>query len=189
MKPSERRALRQAELAAKMAEEQNKSAEQTDETAVKRKRFFARKESQSSRKEGFFQANVRLITFIITAAVVIVLGPWGIDMLIASEKQTHSVTDRKDISVEEVYAVHDYASQIKWTYFDKFNYEDHSYYTNWEKYIVREYKVAGTRLVLKVGGPQKLKYPQFVQLIDYDTGDYVDVLAENPRHFVNKTEE
>ena len=187
MKPSEKRALREAKL---RAEEQKlqRTAPPTEETAKEE----SRPETEYvpyKRKEGFFQAHVRLITFIITATLVMtVLGPLGIDMLVAS-KNDKGVTDKKDMAMSTVYLVHDNAAIIEWKNFDAFNYADLSYEHRNGRYIVREYPIANSRLVLKVGGPDSRVHPEYIQLIDYTSGQYVNVLVDDPRDFVSTIEE
>ena len=188
MKPSEKRALREAQMRA--AEEKAKAVPEAEEkTEAESVEETVPEHRPYKRKEGFFQAHVRLITFIITAVLVMtVLGPLGIDMLVAS-KNNKGVTNRKDMAIETVYLVHDNAAIIEWKNFDKFNYSDLSYESKTGRYIVREYPIANSRLVLKVGGPDSKVHPEFIQLIDYRSGQYVNVLLDDPRDFVSTIEE
>ena len=202
MKPSEIRAMREAKLreaeeeARKKAEEVNspKASAQVEDKpealgALEPEQKPEEERKPYKRKEGFFQAHVRLITFIITAALVMtVLGPLGIDMLVAS-KNNNSVTNLKDMDIDTVYLIHDNASIIEWKNFKNFNYSDYSYESNSGRYTVREYPIANSRLVLKVGGPSLDSFPEFIQLIDYRSGEYVNVLVDDPRDFVRSLEE
>ena len=185
MKPSEKRALREAKL---RAEEQKLEAEAPTKEE-KPEDISDQGHGTYKRKEGFFQAHVRLITFIITATLVMtVLGPLGIDMLVAS-KNEKGVTNKKDMEISTVYLVHDNAAIIEWKNFDAFNYADLSYEHQNGRYIVREYPIANSRLVLKVGGPDSRVHPEYIQLIDYRSGEYVNVLVDDPRDFVTQIEE
>ena len=185
MKPSEKRALREAKL---RAEEQKLEAEAPTKEE-KPEDISDQGHGTYKRKEGFFQAHVRLITFIITATLVMtVLGPLGIDMLVAS-KNEKGVTNKKDMEISTVYLVHDNAAIIEWKNFDAFNYADLSYEHQNGRYIVREYPIANSRLVLKVGGPDSRVHPEYIQLIDYRSGQYVNVLVDDPRDFVSTIEE
>lgn len=190
MKPSERRALREARI---------KASEEEAEVAATEAAKTPRTENEVpapeadhvpyKRREGFFGAHIRLITFIITATLCLtVLGPLGIDMLVAS-KNSKGVTNLKDMEISTVYLIHDNAAIIEWKNFKSFNYSDYSYENDSGKYTVREYPIADSRLVLKVGGPNSKNHPEFIQLIDYKTGEYVNVLVDDPRDFVSKTEE
>lgn len=188
MKPSEKRALKEQKL--REAEESIQTRElipeEVEPETVERQ---AQEGKPYKRKEGFFQAHVRLITFIITATLVMtVLGPLGIDMLVAS-KNNKGVTNLKDMDIETVYLIHDNASIIQWKNFEKFNYSDLSYDSKTGKYFVREYPIANSDLVLKVGGPSTKTHPDYAQLIDYRSGEYVDVLVDDPRDFVKRQEE
>jgi len=203
MKPSEKRALREAKLreaeeaakkeveeailrddaAALVTEDSSRPTDGLEPSSVEQERVPYR------RREGFFQAHVRLITFIITATLVMtVLGPLGIDMLVAS-KNNPTVTDRKDMEMATVFLIHDNAATIEWKNFKNFNYTDYSYENRSGKFTVREYPIANSRLVLKVGGSSLSAFPEYIQLIDYRSGEYVNVLVEDPRDFVKQIED
>lgn len=141
------------------------------------------------RKEGFFQSHIRLITFIITATLVLtVLGPLGIDMLVAAKKDK-VVNNKKDIDITTVYSIYDNADVIEWKNFRNFNYTDYSYDAKNGEYYVREYPINNSRLVLKVGGSSLDPQPDYVYLIDYRSGEYIDVFKDDPRDFVKSTEQ
>lgn len=194
MKPSEKRALREQKLREDEELAQTQLSEsiefETPEAPHPQTDGNAPQESKPyKRKEGFFQSHIRLITFIITATLVMtVLGPLGIDMLVAS-KNNKGVTNLKDMDIETVYLIHDNASIIQWKNFEKFNYSDLSYDSKTGKYFVREYPIANSDLVLKVGGPSTKTHPDYAQLIDYRSGEYVNVLVDDPRDFVKRQEE
>lgn len=193
MKPSEKRALREQRLreAEEPAQLENSAPDAMQSGAVEDlpQEPIVQEYKPYKRKEGFFQAHVRLITFIITATLVMtVLGPLGIDMLVAS-KNNKGVTNLKDMEMETVFLIHDNASVIGWKNFEKFNYTDLSYESRTGKYFVREYPIANSDLVLKVGGPSTKNHPEYIQLIDYRSGEYVNVLVDDPRDFVRRQEE
>ena len=193
MKPSEKRALREQRLreAEEPAQLEHSAPDVMQSGAVEDlpQEPIAQEYKPYKRKEGFFQAHVRLITFIITATLVMtVLGPLGIDMLVAS-KNNKGVTNLKDMEMETVFLIHDNASVIGWKNFEKFNYTDLSYESRTGKYFVREYRIANSDLVLKVGGPSTKNHPEYIQLIDYRSGEYVNVLVDDPRDFVRRQEE
>lgn len=193
MKPSEKRALREQRIreAEEPAQLENSAPDVMQSGAVEDlpQEPIAQEYKPYKRKEGFFQAHVRLITFIITATLVMtVLGPLGIDMLVAS-KNNKGVTNLKDMEMETVFLIHDNASVIGWKNFEKFNYTDLSYESRTGKYFVREYPIANSDLVLKVGGPSTKNHPEYIQLIDYRSGEYVNVLVDDPRDFVRRQEE
>ena len=201
MKPSERRALQEKKRAQMEAEwnEKKASFEKSDTQGESSEPYQyseqpAVPQSKNSkpykRKEGFFQSHVRLITFIIsTALVIFVLGPIGIDMLIAS-RNSQTVTDKEDIGINAVCAIYDRGGRITWDYFDNYNYTDYSSRKSGKR--TREYPIKGSRLVLRVQGDFKGKKIYYVHLIDYvGEGDgidtYVDVLVEDPRDFFEAT--
>ena len=141
------------------------------------------------RKEGFIQSHIRLITFIITAALVLtILGPLGIDMLVAAKKDK-VVNNKKDIDITTVYSIYDNADVIEWKNFRNFNYTDFSYDAKNGEYYVREYPISNSSLVLKVGGSSLNTQPDYIYLIDYRSGEYINVLKEDPRDFVKSTEQ
>lgn len=141
------------------------------------------------RKEGFIQSHIRLITFIITAALVLtILGPLGIDMLVAAKKDK-VVNNKKDIDITTVYSIFDNATVIEWKNFRNFNYTDFSYDAKNGEYYVREYPISNSSLVLKVGGSSLNTQPDYIYLIDYRSGEYINVLKEDPRDFVKSTEQ
>ena len=141
------------------------------------------------RKEGFIQSHIRLITFIITATLVLtILGPLGIDMLVAAKKDK-VVNNKKDIDITTVYSIYDNADVIEWKNFRNFNYTDYSYDSKNGEYYVREYPISNSRLVLKVGGSSLNTQPDYIYLIDYRSGEYINVLKEDPRDFVKSTEQ
>ena len=187
MKPSERRALQEAKRAQKIAELNEKEPINENEGSVHAPSEQAK---PYKRREGFFQSNVRLITFIIASALVLfVLGPLGIDMLIAS-RNAQTVSNKQDISINAVCAIYDKGGRITWDYFDNYNYTDYSDKSNGVR--TREYPIKDSRLVLRVQGDADSNYFHYARLIDY-TGDgdgvdqYIDVLIEDPRDFFEAT--
>ena len=192
MKPSEKRAL-EAEKR-RIAEERAASEMQEQEvtstlTDTPQGSDDAKPYKPYKRKEGFFQSHIRLITFIITATLVLtVLGPLGIDMLVAAKKDK-VVNNKKDIDITTVYSIYDNADVIEWKNFRNFNYTDYSYDAKNGEYYVREYPISNSRLVLKVGGSSLNTQPDYVYLIDYRSGEHIDVLKDDPRDFVKSTEQ
>ena len=192
MKPSEKRAL-EAEKR-RIAEERAASEMQEQEvtytvTDTPQGSEDAKPFKPYKRKEGFFQSHIRLITFIITATLVLtILGPLGIDMLVAAKKDK-VVNSKKDIDITTVYSIYDNADVIEWKNFRNFNYTDYSYDAKNGEYFVREYPISNSRLVLKVGGSSLNPQPDYVYLIDYRSGEYIDVLKNDPRDFIKSTEQ
>lgn len=194
MKPSERRALREQKLRVAQESESDKpeganEVEEKDAAIENQDAPIQKSAEPYKRKEGFFGAHVRLITFIITAALVLtVLGPLGVDMLVAY-RNNKTVSNMNDIDIETVYDIYDSRDVIQWKNLRNFNYTDYSYDAKGGKYLVREYPVSNSRLVLKVGGSELSAHPDYIQLIDYRTGKYIDVLKEDPRDFVRSLED
>ena len=180
MKPSERRALKELQEREKELQEQVfTEPDETEETPEAPKDRDTR-----GRIKKFFDSHVRLITFIISVVVVFgVLSPFGIDMLISS-MQDEKVTDKKNISIGAVSTIYENAESITWRSFEDFNYTDYS--REDEKYFVREYPISDSKLVLKVGGSKLSGAPDYIYLISYETGEYVDLLKEDGREFITK---
>ena len=191
MKPSERRALKQQQNEQHAHEDyrtelSNQSMDENAVSGVKRNSDIDAK----PRKEGFIQSHVRLITFIICMVLMLtVLGPWGIDMLV-EKRNNQTVLGRKDISLESVYILSDNAEAVKWENLKNFNYTDYSYNTsNGSKYNVREYPIADSSLYIKAGGYNLSKSPDYIYLIDYKSGEYIDILKESAREFIISLDE
>ncbi len=192
MKPSEKRALqteKQRIAEEEKHENQKETEKDTDKHGEPGPSLQVDNAKPYKRKEGFFQSHIRLITFIITATLLLtVLGPIGIDMLVAMKKDK-VVNNKKDIDISTVYSIYDNAEVIEWKNFRNFNYTDYSYDTKKGEYYVREYPISNSRLMLKVGGSSLDPKPDYVQLIDYKSGEYIDVLKKDPREFVKSIEE
>ncbi len=187
MKPSEKRALREEKLRREQEAAENTAL--AEEKASPTENDGQGEHAPYKRKEGFFQSHVRLITFIITSVLILaVFSPIGIDTLVASRRD-HTVDSKKDMTLEDVYRLYDKASNVKWSSLGEYNYADYSYDTKSGRYLVREYRIKDSRLVLKVGGPKSQSRPDYVRLTDYITVKFVDILKEDPREFVRKTEQ
>jgi hypothetical protein len=195
MKPSERRAMqaeKRAEEEVKRREAELTSDQNADDTSADSEPaeneiyIHPRKKEDKpyKRKEGFFQSHIRLITFIITTALVLfVVGPVGIDMLVA-HRNAKTVDSMQDISIETIYSIYDNADIIQWSSFKNFNYTDYSDSHDGVTTYERTYPVKDSRLVLKVGGESTLNRPEYIQLIDYRSGKFIDVYKYDPREFI-----
>ena len=109
-------------------------------------------------------------------------------MLVAAKKDK-VVNNKKDIDITTVYSIFDNATVIEWKNFRNFNYTDFSYDAKNGEYYVREYPISNSSLVLKVGGSSLNTQPDYIYLIDYRSGEYINVLKEDPRDFVKSTEQ
>ena len=198
MKPSEKRALEAEKRAQREAAERERELEReairseasddlpktdtdneqnTDQNIEKITKGY-------KRKEGFIQSHIRLITFIVTAALVLfVLGPLGIDMLVAS-RNNKIVNNKEDISIETVYKIYDLYDSVHWGSFKNFNYTDYSDKVDGILVYEREYPVKNSRLVVKAGGSSMSDRPEYVYLIDYKSGKRIDLKKEDPRGYV-----
>ena len=197
MKPSERRALeaerraqkeaeaREIELTSKKKEEASNEQPITVEGAPN----INTDEKPYVRKEGFFQSHIRLITFIITATLIItVFGPLGVDMLVA-KKNDKIVNNKEDISIETVYKIYDLYDSVQWGSFKNFNYTDYSDKIEGTLIYEREYPVKDSRLVVKAGGSSLSDKPEYIYLIDYRDGVRIDLKKEDPRNYVKQMED
>ncbi len=194
MKPSEKRALKveksEKQIFRSEEAEPQKSQTEQDQSKYEKKAVGNTGESVGyKRKEGFFQSHIRLITFIVTASLILMIfGPLGIDLIIRNKK-SHIVDDKQNISIESVYSVYDNRDRIQWSNFKNFNYADYSYDSKTGKYNVREYPIEGTSLILKVGGSNLKSAPDYVYLMDYENGDLINILKEDPREFIRNYKE
>ena len=202
MKPSEKRALEAEKRAQREAAERERELEreavrsQREEVPEYDTEQGAEQQIPDSenatgykRKEGFIQSHIRLITFIITSALVLfVLGPLGIDMLVAS-KNDKMVNNKEDISIETVYKIYDLYDGVHWGSFKNFNYTDYSDKVEGVLIYEREYPIKNSRLVVKAGGSSLKDSPEYIYLIDYRNGVRIDLKKEDPRNYVKSMTE
>lgn len=205
MKPSERRAMQAEKHAQREAEARERELEgmarnkedgipKNDEATnsapdAQGERAQNSNSTPYKRKEGFVQSHVRLITFIITSLVVLfVLGPLGVDMLVAKRNQA-TVQNKEDITIEMVCRIYDSYKSIDWDSFDDYNYDDHSDRKEGYLIIEREYPVKDTALVVKAGGSSRYQKPEYIYLIDYKTGNIVNLAKEDPREYIKSHKE
>lgn len=201
MKPSEKRALLEKKCQEREAEALRRESEclqvqeddlvpsvdaQTEKDVVFEKEVKPKKTRRHL--EGFFSRHVMIITAVIASLVLFGGVVFGIDALVkfVDENKTVVVDDRIDIDIESVYILHDNFYSAQWRHLEEFNYEDFSYTKKDGKYIIREYPVDGSTLVLKVGGPEKSATPDFMYLIDYDNKLRIDISIDDPRYFVEQ---
>ncbi len=222
LKPSERRALEAEKRAQKEAEARERElAKQAKKTERKGTEIGESEPYESERvnvdapyqklpeeeievkgdgyhREGFFGSHVRLITFIITFTLVLtVLGPWGIDKLVSIKRNDYEgedVTDRKNMTVQDLIDIADKGINMRWSDLDAFNYTDLSYNYKDEKtkkkstYYIREYSIS-EELVLKVQGYSLMGAPGYAQLYFYrDEGSKVmeDIRTDSVSEFLTQ---
>lgn len=210
MKPSERRALeaeqraqREAEQREKLLEAKSKRQERPSEIEKETERIYPQAayrklpeeeievKGDGYHREGFFGSHVKLITFIVCMAVILtVLGPWGIDMLVDRGRQEifgNEVENKQDLTVDGVKLLADMGDTVTWDSLRNLSYTDYSYEKEGKTNYIREYEVVGTPLVLRVGGTSLVASPDYVRLIDYESGDFVeDIRRDSVAAFLAK---
>lgn len=201
MKPSERRALEAEKRAEKEAAERekllaakakrqsvndgrenpidDKRERRDDATYVKLPEEEIEVKGDGYHRESFFGNHVRLITFIITAALVLtVLGPWGIDMLVNKSRSewndVDGVTSKIEMTLNDVRSLANKGDRLKWEDLADFNYDDYSFEKEGKQTFIREYPVSGSILILRVGGSTDTGSPEYVRLINYSEGASID---------------
>lgn len=200
MKPSERRALLEKKRAEKEAEAQRRAESETwaeneseslvtddhgDEDCTD-KAEEAEIQEQTVKKEGFFSKYSMLIAAVVTSFVVLGGVIFGVDYVryYYGRYNQHTVyDDGVDISMSEVNILHDNFYDVKWRHLEGFNYTDYSYSKKGGKYILREYPIEGTDLVLRVGGPESQKEPDFIYVRSYEPSEYIDISVDDPRYY------
>jgi hypothetical protein len=145
-------------------------------------------------RESFFGKNVRLITFIVCMALILtVLGPWGIDMLVAHSRAEifgEEVDNKRDLTTDAVVLLADMGTDMTWKSLENFNYNDFSFTKEGRTTYVREYEIVGTPLFLRVGGTSLNGSPDYVRLIDYNSGEFIsDIRKESVRAFISEHSE
>ena len=188
MKPSERRALMAQREAEKLKAEQSAELDENSsqpEKAPKKQREEDQAKPRKIKTEGFFSNHARLIAFIVTSILIVTLfSPFAIDMFLEGQKDKNTVSDKKDMTVQHVYAIADNYGSITWKSFEQFNYTDMS--RDDGKYYTREYPIADTLLVLQVGGKTLSGQPEYIYLISLTDAEYINVAKDSVKLFVNK---
>ena len=170
MKPSERRAMKQQE---RLQTEEQKSN--------------AKKESISTRKEGFIQSHIRLLTFIGCMIILVwIVFPFSISGIIDMFSGSDELAK---IDIEYVVGISEKGEEISWEYFEKYEYTDMSYEVDGAEYVKREYPISSSNLVLWVGGATDAGRPDFVYLVDYSTSDHIDIRTENVKEYLNQIQQ
>ena len=140
-------------------------------------------------REGFFSNHSRLIAFIITAALVIfVIGPLGIDMLVAysrGERLGQVKNEGRTMTVDDLINLSAKGDSVTWVDLDDYRYTDSSY-TKEKKttYNHKYYIYENDSLCLEVIGSDKNQKPDIVRLIDYESGDFIDIRIKDARAFL-----
>lgn len=156
-------------------------------------------------KESFFGNHVKLITFSICAVLILtVAGPFGIDRLVDRVRENtrgKEMDSKTELTIDEMKLLADLGDNLAWDSLANFNYVDYSSTKNGVSTHIREYPVKGTDLVLRVGGTEvgeahEFKFPgtnivifrlgdtelpavpEYVRLIDYKSGDFVEDIRD-----------
>ena len=142
-------------------------------------------------RESFFSNHVRLITFIISITLVLtVLGPWGIDMLVSKSRQEwngDNSQEGKKLTVNIVIALSDKGYDMTWADLNGFGYEDSSYTKKGKTTYNHKYSFEESEsLCLEVIGSTNTGSPDIVRLIDYGSGEYIDIRKEAADAFLEK---
>ena len=217
MKPSERRALEEEKRRQKEAADREKLLEAKakrqmvndsrqapindekerrggDRSYIKLPEEEIEVKGDGYHRESFFGSHVRLITFIITMALVLtVLGPWGIDLLVnksrAGWNQTGENADLPYITIKQVISLSNKGSSITWEMLDGYNCEDYSTEKNGKTNYNRKYSIAeDSNLCLEVIGYTDTGKPDIVRLIDYNSPEgmssHIDIRKESAEDFL-----
>lgn len=186
MKPSERRALDAEKRAQREAEAREK--EIVDGKSRKN-------DGDKPRREGFAQSHVRIITFVICMLILIPVCLFGVDTLVAKHRESIfgiSVTNKKNITVEEIISLANIGETLTWKDFDDYNYVDRSkeYLDENSKKKVTEYEreyMVDEFLVVKVTGLSLSGKPDTVKIFCYSkecVGYMVEIRGANVREFL-----
>lgn len=204
MKPSERRALmeekqrmRDEAIAAENASSnESLSNEDLSDCDVRVNHTIKSKKGknivdgdvESTRREGFFQSNVKLITFIITVSLLfMIIGPFSVIRIVEMVEESRHYKDGKSITVEEIKDIAANKDMITWSDFDGYGYEDQST----KKITVREYYVADTGYFLVVRGDKNDDtYPDNVHFMysDENGTTFIDLRTDSIADFLRTIE-
>ncbi len=207
MKPSERRAMeaekramreaaeREKELEKQSADMQSRPTVGRDPHLESKTRYTPYQEPEDEKikvqgdgyhREGFFGSHIRLITFIITLALLLtVLAPWGIDFFVEKSREgifgKDGVEDKRDITADAILALSDLGDSLRWSHLESFNYTEYGGNNDY----AREYAL-NADLVLRIEGTDLNGVPDVARLIDYRTGEYVtDIRKDSVRAFLS----
>lgn len=142
-------------------------------------------------REGFFGSHVRLITFIITLTLVLtVLGPWGIDMLVSRSRETWAGGNIEEgilMDADRVIALSEMGYTMTWKNLEGYSYEDSSYTKKGKTTYNHKYNFEESEMLcLEVISSQDTGSPDIVRLIDYESGEYIDIREESAREFLER---
>ncbi len=221
MKPSEKRALEAEKRARKAAELREKELLKEARAAEKRDKKLNKAmpempaEEEPSRinaeatyeklpeeqievegdgyhRESFFSNHARLIAFIITAALVIfVVGPLGVDILVAKSRSEWNGSAEKNtgrnMTVSDLLTLSALGDEIEWGDLSGFSYSDSSYTKKGNTtYNYKYYLEESEDLCLEVIGSDKNEKPEIVRLIDYNSGAFIDIRDADTHQFLKE---
>ncbi len=196
MKPSERRAMKEQKnnLSEEPKTETESGASESrtsfeDDYVIEKNSYgetVSDSREESPRREGFVQSHIRLITFIVCIGVFLALfGPWSYfkikDIIESSNRIENGLTD---ITMMNVYGISEKGEGITWADFSNYNYEDQSYDHENGRYIRRQYNIKDSKFFIWVGGSTSQGIPDYVYLINGDTGSRIDMREESAKDFV-----
>ena len=187
MKPSEIRALRELEAQKKAQQTADEPSAVTEESVdkpkVKKGKSILDDNVESMRKEGFFQSNVKLITFIICMAIF--LGSAIIIPLVHFYGERTVVKGEISMQLDDIIAIAGKKQYISWKDFDNYIYTDYSAGSTRE----HMYTISGTQYVVMVSGPKSDKnYPDTVIICDLNNTSYfIDLTVDNIQLFLSGT--
>lgn len=186
MKPSEKRALKEQKL--KEKEEKTREFNNGDNKIVNEKKPHKKlfyDDAKGSRKEGFFQSHVRLITFIITLSILLALiGPFSVIRIVKWVNDNKYYRDGNDITLSEIAGIAAKKAYIEWDDFDGYNYDDNSTKND----TVKEYYVTELGYSLLVRGSKtNKKYPEnvFLMYSDEDGTVHIDLRNGDVKKFIS----
>ena len=196
MKPSERRAMKEQKN--NLSEEPKTEAEngasefQTayeDDYTIEKNSYgetVSDSGEEGLHREGFVQSHIRLITFIVCIGVFLALfGPWSyFKIRDAIESSNRMENDLTDISMMNVYGISEKGEGVTWSDFSNYNYEDQSYDHEGGRYIRRQYNIKDSVFFIWVGGSTSQGIPDYVYLINGDTGAMIEMREESAEDFV-----
>ena len=185
MKPSEFRALREIEAQNKTQQTTGEPSAVTEESAdkpkLKKEKSILDDNVQSMRKEGFFQSNVKLITFIVCMAIF--LGSAIIIPLVHFYGERTVVKGEISMQLDDIIAIAGKKQYISWKDFENYVHTDYSSGSTRE----HMYVISGTQYVVMVSGPKSDKnYPDTVIICDLNNTSYfIDLTVDNIQLFLS----
>ena len=155
-----------------------KEMTKTDTAPEKEKQASRPDDDDGQNKSGFsrfMDSHVRAVTFVVCLVIFLTFaGPFSIFQIIRYNEEKERIS-KDPITMENVISLSEKGSKIVWKDFDAYQYEN---IKKSKKYLARSYWFADESHVVRVGGPISEDEPEYVKIVNVDTGLICDLLDD-----------